>query len=110
MGGFQQKQILGYQFQDHLLDKIRPYVDYVTKEQCLDLKPKVMAEPLRVKPTDEQKRVMTQLRTEFSMEDKDKEITVSTVLERMLRYPSHLRKTGSTKCNQSRARTRRWRQ
>jgi SNF2 family DNA or RNA helicase len=86
MGGFQQKQILGYQFQDHLLDKIRPYVDYVTKEQCLDLKPKVMAEPLRVKPTDEQKHVMTQLRTEFSMEDRDKEITVSTVLERMLRY------------------------
>ena len=70
----------------HLLDKIRPYVDYVTKEQCLDLKPKVMAEPLRVKPTDEQKHVMTQLRTEFSMEDRDKEITVSTVLERMLRY------------------------
>ena len=86
MGGFQGKKVLGYQFQDHLLDKIRPFVDYVTKEQCLDLPDKVKPEPILVRPTAEQKRVMTQLKTEFAMEDGDKEITVSTVLERTLRY------------------------
>lgn len=86
MGGFQGKQILGYQFQDILLDKVRPYVDYVTKDECLDLPDKIYAEPLIVQPTDEQKRVMKQLKLEYAMEDEDKEIMVSTVLERTLRY------------------------
>lgn len=86
MGGFQGKKVLGYQFQDHLMDKVRPYVDYVTKDQCLDLPDKVYGEPILVRPTDEQKRVMTQMKTEFAMEDQGKEITVSTVLERTLRY------------------------
>jgi len=86
MGGFQGKKVLGYQFQDHLLDKIRPYVDYVTKKQCLDLPDKVYADPLVVQPTGQQKALMKQLKTEFAMEDGDKEITVSTILERTLRY------------------------
>lgn len=86
MGGFQGKQVLGYQFTDHLLNKIEPYVDYVTKDDCLDLPPKVYADPLIVKPTDEQLRVIRQLKNEFAAQDQDKEITVSTVLERMLRY------------------------
>jgi SNF2 family DNA or RNA helicase len=86
MGGFQGKQILGYQFTDDLLERVKPYVDYVTKEDCLDLPPKVYADPLMVKPTPEQARVMKQLTHEYSMQDQDKEIEVSTVLERMLRY------------------------
>jgi SNF2 family DNA or RNA helicase len=86
MGGFQGKQILGYQFQDDLLNKVRPYVDYVTKEECLDLPEQIYPEPIIVKPTEEQKRVLKQLRLEHSAEDQNKEITVSTVLERTLRY------------------------
>jgi SNF2 family DNA or RNA helicase len=61
-------------------------VDYVTKKDCLDLPDKVYADPLLVKPTEDQARVMKQLATEYSMEDGNEEITVSTVLERMLRY------------------------
>jgi SNF2 family DNA or RNA helicase len=86
MGGFQGKQVLGYQFQEDLYKRIRPYVDYVTKKDCLDLPDKVYADPLLVKPTEDQARVMKQLATEYSMEDGNEEITVSTVLERMLRY------------------------
>jgi len=86
MGGFQGKQILGYQFKEDLLGKIAPFTDYVTKEQCLDLPEQVYPEPISVKPTDEQKRVMKQMKTEYAMEDQGKEITVSTVLERTLRY------------------------
>lgn len=86
MGGFKAKQILGYQFQDHLFDKIKPYVDYVTKDECLDLPDKLIPPPVRVKPTDNQKRVMLQLKQEYAMQDGDDEITVSTVLERMMRY------------------------
>ncbi len=86
MGGFQGKQILGYQFKEDLLNKLKPYVDYVTKEQCLDLPDQVYPEPIIVQPTDEQKRVMLQMKNEYAMEDQGKEITVSTVLERTLRY------------------------
>jgi len=86
MGGFQGKQILGYQFKEDLLGRVAPYTDYVTKEQCLDLPEQVYPEPIVVKPTDEQKRVMLQMKTEYAMEDQGKEITVSTVLERTLRY------------------------
>lgn len=86
MGGFQNRQILGYQFKEDLLKRIEPYVDYVTKEECLDLPPKVYADPLVVQPSSEQKAVMKQLKEEYSAEDKDKAITVSTVLERVLRF------------------------
>lgn len=86
MGGFQGKQILGYQFQDDLLNKLKPYVDYVTKEQCLDLPEQIYPAPIIVQQSDEQKRVMKQLTDEFAMIDGTDEITVSTVLERMLRY------------------------
>jgi len=86
MGGFQGKQVLGYQFQDDLMKKIGPYVDYVTKEDCLDLPDQVYPEPIIVQPTTEQKRVMEQMKYEYTMEDDGKEITVSTVLERTLRY------------------------
>lgn len=86
MGGFQSKQILGYQFQDHLMDKVRPYVDQAFKKDCMDLPEQIYPEPIVVRPTVDQMRVMKQLRTEHAMEDKDKEITTSTVLERTLRY------------------------
>jgi SNF2 family DNA or RNA helicase len=86
MGGFQGKKVLGYQFQDILMDKIRDYVDYVTKDECMDLPEQIYPEPIRVQPTDEQKRVMDQLKREFAMEDEGKELTISTVLERTLRF------------------------
>lgn len=86
MGGFRAKQILGYQFQEHLFDKIRPYVDYVTKEECLDLPEKLRPPAVMVQPTDNQKRVMLQLKQEYAMQDGDDQIVVSTVLERMMRF------------------------
>ncbi len=86
MGGFQGKQVLGYQFQQHLFDKIKPYVDYITKDECLDLPDKVRPGPIIVQQSPDQKRVMQQLTDEFAMIDGDDEIIVSTVLERMMRY------------------------
>jgi SNF2 family DNA or RNA helicase len=86
MGGFQGRKVLGYQFKEHLLDLIRPFVDYVTKDECMDLPEQIYPEPIVVRPTTEQKRVMAQLKQEFSMEDQGREITISTILERTLRY------------------------
>lgn len=86
MGGFQGKQILGYQFQDDLLNKVRPYVDYVTKDEALDLPEQIYPEPITVKPTPEQARVMKELKLQHFAEDQGREISVSTVLERTLRF------------------------
>jgi len=86
MGGFKGKTILGYQFQEDLYEKLKPYVDYVTKEQCLDLPEKITPPCIMVKPTENQARVMKQLKNEYAMQDGDHEIEVSTVLERMMRY------------------------
>jgi SNF2 family DNA or RNA helicase len=86
MGGFQGKQILGYQFTEHLLNQIEPYVDYVTKEECMDLPEQIYPEPIIVEPTVEQKRVIKQLKDQYAAEDQGKQITISTVLERTLRF------------------------
>lgn len=86
MGGFQGRKILGYQFTEDLLGKVAPYVDYVLKDECMDLPEQIYPEPIIVKPTDEQKKAMEELRTQHFAEDGDKEIGVSTILERTLRY------------------------
>lgn len=86
MGGFQNRKILGYQFTDDLLGRIAPYVDYVTKDQCMDLPEQLYPEPIMVQPTKEQRAVMEQLRAQHFAEDNGKEISVSTILERTLRY------------------------
>jgi len=93
MGGFRGKQIMGYQFKGDLLDKIKPYVDYITKAECLDLPEKLKPPAVHVKPTSNQKRVMKQLKQEYAMQDGDDEITVSTVLERMMRYQQVIGRT-----------------
>lgn len=86
MGGFRAKQILGYQFEDDLYGKIRPYADYVTKEECMDLPDKLKPPPIAVQPTDNQRRVMKELAKTFRAQDGDHEIEISTILERMTRY------------------------
>lgn len=85
-GGFKGKQILGYQFEENLYKRIAPYVDYVTKEECLDLPDKITPPSIVVLPTDNQKRVIKELTKEFAMKDQGKEIEVTTILERMTRY------------------------
>jgi SNF2 family DNA or RNA helicase len=41
MGGWKNKQIVGYQFIDHLQTRIRPHIIRRLKEDCLDLPPKL---------------------------------------------------------------------
>jgi len=41
MGGYEQREVVGYNNTDELLDSIAPYVFKVTKEECLDLPPKL---------------------------------------------------------------------
>lgn len=86
-GGFENRQIIGYQNIPSLMEKIAPYCDIVTKEEAMPyLKPKNYASPIIVQPTPEQKRVMKELKEEMLALMEDKELTVSTVMDRLTRY------------------------
>jgi len=87
MGGFEARTIIGYYNQDELLDRIAPVTVLIKKEEMMDLPPKVY-ETLHVEPSPEQKKALTELGDPFVMATvmDDKELIVSTILERMTRY------------------------
>lgn len=87
MGGFENRSIIGYQWTDHLMERIAPYCDIVSKEKAMPyLLPKQMLPDCIVEPTPEQKRAMGQLKEQYAAEDGDDMLTVSTVMERITRY------------------------
>jgi len=85
MGGFEGKKILGYQQVPDLMDKVAPYIIQIKKKDALDLPPKVY-ERMLVEPTKEQKNAIKNLKDFFEHQQGDDELTVATVMERMLRY------------------------
>lgn len=84
MGGFEGRQIIGYQFTDNLLSLIKPFTSYVKRKDCMDLPPKVY-ETVYVQPTREQNELFTMLRQTFAAAMGDKKLTTSMVLERLTR-------------------------
>jgi SNF2 family DNA or RNA helicase len=69
---------------DELQERIAPWSYRVTKEECLDLPPKVYTEiPIPMAP--EQRRIYAKLKTELLMEAGDEEIPVLMQLTRLLR-------------------------
>lgn len=86
MGGFEGRKIIGYQREDELMDKIKPFVDMVTKEEALpELPPKIYNE-VSVPVTKEQRAAMTQLEQDMAAQQADLELTVQTVMDRLTRY------------------------
>lgn len=86
-GGFENRQIIGYQNLTALMARISDYCDIVTKEEALpDLPDKIYAAPLMVTPTPEQKRAMKQLELDMTANMSGDELTVSTVMDRLTRY------------------------
>lgn len=86
LGGFQGKQIVGYQNKDKLLKLVSGCTHTVSSKQALpDLPPKVY-EVRYVEPTDEQKKHLISLKKLMMTEHSGQEIEVSTILERLLRY------------------------
>lgn len=86
-GGFEGRDIIGYQNTNTLMRRVRDYCHVVTKEQALpDLPAKIYASPIVVDPTPEQKRAMKQLEQEMSANMSGDELTVSTVMDRLTRY------------------------
>lgn len=85
MGGFENKEIIGYQNMEELIELVSPFVFQVRKSEVLtELPPKVF-ETREVQMTEEQRRLYKDLAKRDSTVMGDRGITIKSVLERMLR-------------------------
>lgn len=84
MGGFQDKQVIGYDNVDELMEIIEPFVFQVRQHEVLDIPPKI---PLRreVQLNEEQKRLYATMKNKKMVKTGDQELIVQNILEKMLR-------------------------
>ena len=85
MGGFEQRQVVGYQNLSELIELISPFVYQVRKSEVLSELPPKVYETREISMTDEQKRLYRELAKKNKAVTGDRGIMVKTVLERMLR-------------------------
>lgn len=85
MGGYEQRQVVGYQNMAELTELLAPFTFQVRKSEVLtELPPKVF-ETRTVQLNDEQKRIYREIAKRDKAVMGDRGITVTTVLEKMLR-------------------------
>lgn len=86
MGGFGQKEIVGYKNVDQLQERIAPHSFHIAKKDCLDLPDKVYVK-VPVELTDEQRRLYREIKTQFLAElnAPGHTITAPLALTRLLR-------------------------
>lgn len=77
-------KITGYKNLNELQDKIRDHCYRVTKEECLDLPPKVYTRRY-VELTDTQRRIYDQMRKEFVLQFESGSVTVTNALTMIVR-------------------------
>jgi SNF2 family DNA or RNA helicase len=85
MGGFENKEIVGYQNMEELIELISPFVYQVRKSEVLTELPPKVYETREVTMTDEQRRLYKDIARRDQTVVGDQGITVKSVLERMLR-------------------------
>lgn len=84
-GGRKFKVVVGHKNVDELADRIKPHSFRRTKEECLDLPPKVYM-PLREVPlTDEQKRLYNEIKEFATTELDGSHVTATAVITQILR-------------------------
>lgn len=84
-GGFENRQIVGYQNFKELMELISPYTYSIGKD-VKGLPPKIYLPPIKVKATDAQKKAFADLKEYEYTEVDDKELITETILERTMRY------------------------
>ena len=85
MGGFEMRQVVGYQNLEELKRRIDGFSFRVTKEECLDLPPKVY-ETIEVPLTPEQRKLYNQLRDDLLVQIGDGQlIDAQIAVVRMIR-------------------------
>lgn len=85
MGGYEDRQIVGYQNMEELIELVSPFVYQVRKDEVLTELPPKIFETRTVTLNDEQKRLYREIAKKDRAVSGDRGITVNTVLERMLR-------------------------
>lgn len=85
MGGFENRQIVGYRNVAELLGLVSPYSHTVLKKDSLDLPPKVF-ETVLVEPTKDQITAMRSLKEEMLAENDGQILQVKTALDRLTRF------------------------
>jgi SNF2 family DNA or RNA helicase len=86
IGGFENRQIVGYQNLEELMERIRPSCQYVRLEDCVDIPAKIY-QKVSVPLSPEQKSAIRELKEEGSIvvESLGVELYVDMALERMTR-------------------------
>jgi SNF2 family DNA or RNA helicase len=84
MGGYKQKQIVGTQNEEELLQLIGPYTFRASKAECLDLPPKVY-QVRKVEPSQQQKLAYKELKKDGYTEFDGSAASFTNVLVRDLR-------------------------
>jgi hypothetical protein len=85
MGGYEDRQVVGYQNMAELIELISPFIYQVRKSEVLTELPPKVYQTREVQLTDEQKRLYKDIAKRDKTVSGDQGITVKTVLERMLR-------------------------
>jgi len=85
MGGYEDRQVVGYQTMEELIELISPFVYQVRKSEVLTELPPKIYETREVQLNDEQKRLYKEISKRDRAVSGDRGITVNSVLERMLR-------------------------
>lgn len=82
MGGFENKQIIGYQNQDELTEALKPHTHVVVNP--IDLPP-MTPEKRVIKPTAEQKQLIRELKNQMEVEMAGNKLSIDNVLTYMTR-------------------------
>ena len=85
MGGFEGKQVIGYQNMEELIEIVSPYVYQVRKSEVLTELPPKVYEIREMQFNEEQRKLYKELAKKNRAVVGDRGLTVNTVLERMLR-------------------------
>lgn len=85
-GGFKNREIIGYDNLPELMELIRPHTFQVTKEEMLDLPPKIYMEPIKLEMTKEQKEVYNSIRKAkafniANLRGQPTQVVINTILE-----------------------------
>ncbi|WP_373081935.1 DEAD/DEAH box helicase [Zhongshania sp.] len=87
MGGFEDREIVGYNNSDELMELVKDHCLRVTKDEALDLPPKVFMPPRRVTLTKEQRKIYDDLKRDMIAEIEAAEaghsLEVKSVIEQM---------------------------
>jgi len=78
--------VVGYKNVDHLFNRIKPFSFRKTKDECLDLPPKVYMPPRIVEMTPEQRRVYREIKENATSQlEEGVHVSASLVITQMLR-------------------------